>query len=184
METALELATRNADKARMIAIWLLTNDLASPLVYADVGALWGTDNSFIKHLSLQNRLRTIGFEPDEPECAKLRQNRPNDIYLPIGIGDEDRLRQFYITAFIANSSFLEPDLAAFCGAPHADTFKVVKTIDVEMRRFDSLIAEGAIPQPDFLKIDSQGFELNILDGCGDRLRDVIGIRLETQLRPL
>jgi hypothetical protein len=53
-----------------------------------------------------------------------------------------------------------------------------------MRRIDSLIAEGALPQPDFLKIDAQGFELNVLKGCGANLRDVVGIRLETQLRPL
>jgi FkbM family methyltransferase len=184
METALELATRNAEKARFIAIWALTANLPKPLIYADVGALWGTDNNFIRLLGDQKRLRMIGFEPDESECARLRQGAPDDIYLPIGVGDEDRTRQFYVTMFGANSSFLEPDLAAFRGWPHAETFRVVRTVDLPMRRFDSLIGEGAIPQPDFLKIDAQGFELNVLKGCGERLRDVIGIRLETQLRPL
>jgi hypothetical protein len=53
-----------------------------------------------------------------------------------------------------------------------------------MRRLDTLMAEGVIPQPDFIKIDAQGFELNILKGCGDKLRNLIGIRLEAQLRPL
>src|ERR1700742_2150063 len=120
METAIELATRNSEKARMIAIWALTNSLPAPLIYADIGALWGTDNSFVKLLSNQKRLRMVGFEPDESECAKLRQSAPNDIYLPIGVGDENCTRQFYVTVFGANSSFLEPDLAAFGGWPHAE----------------------------------------------------------------
>jgi len=61
---------------------------------------------------------------------------------------------------------------------------VVKTPELPMRRFDSLIAEGAVPQPDYLKMDVQGFELNVLKGCGDRLQSILGVRLETQLRPM
>ncbi|WP_272941132.1 FkbM family methyltransferase [Chthoniobacter flavus] len=35
-----------------------------------------------------------------------------------------------------------------------------------------------------MKIDAQGFEYNVLRGFGAKLQNVLGIRLETQLRSL
>ncbi len=184
METALELAGRNALKARMLGLWSLTKALPRPLIYCDIGALWGVDNELVIQLNQMGRLRIVGFEPDQAECDRLTQASPGNAYLPFGIGDIDAVRPFYVTVFNANASFLEPDPAAFGGLPHAETFRVMRTVEMPMRRLDTLISEGATPQPDFLKIDAQGFELNILQGCGSALQSVVGLRLETQLRPL
>ena len=184
METAISLASMNSDKAKMVAVTVLAKNLKRPLVYVDVGALWGVDNHLVNSLNLMGFVKIIGFEPDENECAKLRGQNSNNTYLSVGVGDEDCLRKFYITTFNACSSFLEPDLAALAGAPHRDLFHVTRTVEIPMRRLESLLVEGAIQQPDFLKIDAQGFELNILNGCGSCLDNIIGIRLETQFRPV
>jgi FkbM family methyltransferase len=162
----------------------LAASLDRPLVYVDVGALWGVDNPMVKQLASNGKLRVVGFEPDEAECARLRQANPADIYLPYGVGDVDGSLPFHITHFNACSSFLEPDMSAWGDSPHAELVRVVRTIDMPTRRLDSLIGEGAIPMPDFMKIDSQGFELNILKGCGEALRQLVGVRLETHLRPI
>ncbi len=184
METALELAARMAQKARMLAVWSLTNNLPQPLIYCDIGALWGVDNEYVTQLNQLGRLRVVGFEPDQSECDRLMRANPGNIYLPFGIGDVDQARTFYVTAFNACASFLEPDLSAFPGLPHAGMYRVVRTLDLTVRRLDSLIREQAVPQPDFLKIDAQGFESAILQGCGAALDSIVGLRFETQLRPI
>ena len=184
MNIAGELAARNAARSRSVALWALTNNLPRPLVYVDIGALWGVDNDQVRQLNAMNRLTIIGFEPDEAECAKLARDNPNNRYLPVGVGDEDGLRTFYITAFGACSSFLEPDLSAYNGLPQAEMYRVARSVNLPMRRIDTLVAERAMPQPDFLKIDVQGFESAVLRGCGEAIRNIAGIRLETQFRPL
>ena len=184
METSLELAARSSTKARTVAVLAMTSGLTTPLIYVDVGALWGVDNPIIEVMRNNQRLRVVGFEPDRDECDRLRAANPNDIYLPVGVGDVDGSRPFYVTAFNACASFLEPDLDVFGDLPHRELFQVTSISAHPMRRMDSLIAEGALPQPDFMKIDAQGFELNVLKGLGDRIRDLLGIRLETQLRPI
>lgn len=44
-------------------------------------------------------------------------------------------------------------------------------IDVEMRSGASLLASGAVAPPNVLKIDVEGFELEVLEGFGDHLRN-------------
>ncbi|EDY17960.1 methyltransferase FkbM family [Chthoniobacter flavus Ellin428] len=184
METVLDLASRNHLKARIQAVLALSEQLTAPLIYADVGALWGVDSPLLKMLRDQQRMKIIGFEIDPAECERLKAISPNDTYLAFGVGDVDAMRPFYVTAFAANSSFLEPDLDALAGLPHRDIFRVVSTGTAPMRRFDTLIATGTVPVPTFLKIDAQGFEYNVLRGFGAELQNVLGIRLETQLRSL
>jgi hypothetical protein len=49
-----------------------------------------------------------------------------------------------------------------------------------MRSLDSLMAEGAIPQADFLKIDVEGYEADALAGATQMLaRGMLGIEVET-----
>jgi FkbM family methyltransferase len=184
MELALDIAARNHFKARIAAVLALAPRLPGPLVYADVGVLWGVDNPVLQFLRDNRYVRVIGFELDPGECERLQAAQPNDLYLPFGVGDVDGTRSFYMTAFSACSSFLEPDLDSFRGAPHVDLFRVVRTAELPMRRFDSVIREGTIPSIDFLKIDSQGFELNVLQGFGAELDKLLGVRLETQFRPM
>ena len=51
---------------------------------------------------------------------------------------------------------------------------------VPMRSLDSLMAEGAIPQADFLKVDVEGYEADVLAGAKEMLAGgVLGIEVET-----
>jgi len=51
---------------------------------------------------------------------------------------------------------------------------------VPMRSLDSLLAEGAIPQADFLKVDVEGYEAEVFAGARQMLRgSVLGMEVET-----
>lgn len=52
---------------------------------------------------------------------------------------------------------------------------------LRMCRLDTFVSENTLPNPDFLKLDVQGAELDVLAGAGDLLQGVKGCVLETSL---
>ena len=56
-----------------------------------------------------------------------------------------------------------------------------KRFDVPVERLEDLIASGKVPQPDLVKVDIQGGELDVLKGLGRYLPHVSFLTLETWL---
>lgn len=50
-----------------------------------------------------------------------------------------------------------------------DDFKVIRQIPVKVMRLDNFFIANDITKVDYLKIDTQGHDLNVLKGCGDLL---------------
>lgn len=105
--------------------------------------------------------RLTGFEP-QPEALAILNSRKGDLetYLPdvIADGTSATLR---ICRAPGMTSLYKPDskiLAHFRGFPEWGT--IVQELSVPTVQLDTVIAEGDL---DFLKIDIQGGELNILD---------------------
>ena len=63
-------------------------------------------------------------------------------------------------------------------------FEVVDRCNVECTRYDLLFSEGRVPKPDAIKIDSQGYEYEILQGFGGLLQGCLGIELEAHFYKL
>lgn len=51
--------------------------------------------------------------------------------------------------------------------PGREDFKFIDNVDVDVIRLDKFIVENNITKIDFLKIDTQGHDLNVLEGCGE-----------------
>lgn len=151
---------------------------AHPLTLVDVGARGGLQPNWAP---ARRYLRLIGFEPDPDEHARLAR-------------DADPRRALYIQAALhrqaaeltlnvgregGTSSFLEPDWEFLSRFPDARRYEAVRRIAVKVDSLDQVLAAHGVNDPDFLKIDTQGAELFILEGGRATLaRALFGVELE------
>jgi FkbM family methyltransferase len=158
---------------------------SAPIIrIVDVGALWlGEGNQPYSSLLCTGAARVVGFEPIAAECEALnrRFEKENHVYLPYAIGDGSRNR-FHRCNFDMTSSLLEPDLSwmdLFCDLSRY--CQVVSVGDVQTRRLDDVPEISGV---DYLKIDVQGAELDVLRGATRVLKDALVIQTEIEFIPI
>ena len=126
--------------------------------------------------------RVIGFEPVREECDKLNARAgKHATFLPHAVGS-GRPGTFHVCNFPMTSSLFEPNeplLKLFNNL--SELTRVVRAEPIETRRLDD-IPECA--QADFLKLDVQGAELDILRGAEKLLERVVAISTEVEFVPL
>jgi FkbM family methyltransferase len=153
----------------------------------------------------------ILYEADE-KCAleMIAQNTNENFHvLPYCLGLEDRAGKLHVTNNPYASSNLKPNPeydSYYCevklageidGVPMQDTRydavygnenKVVEVRNVMIRSLDTLVRDGKVPgnlMPDFLSLDTQGSELDILRGADATLRDhCIALATEIEFHPM
>lgn len=129
-----------------------------------------------------DQMELIGFEPNEKECRRLNQlmQTKGQRFFPIALHRDRGKRKFYITAynescgFYRNSSFMSrfPDEA---------NIKVESVVEMDTTDFDSFAHEHGIEWVDFMKIDVEGAELDVLQGSKDYLSNgVLGVKVEVR----
>lgn len=156
----------------------------APIVYIDAGARGERKNRILKHFP---NAVYVGFEPDVDECARLNQTTTDGFtYFPIALGRQEGTRSLHVTGSPACSSFLTPNavlLERFLDL--APEFMVVRTVEMETASLDTFLPAHGIDQADFLKLDTQGTELEILEGADRLLRaSILGVRVEVEFAPM
>jgi len=162
----------NADFTKwMVSAGLLTE----PFVLIDVGVQGGEN---IRWRPLGDHLVVHGFDPIEEIVQQLTEEnrgRSNRHYHCMAVGNADGEQAFYFNP-------VTPSESSMYGR-RADRFdknatEQVRTVPI--RRLDSLLAEGLIPKADFVKIDVEGFEKDVMLGAPELLRaNVVGLETET-----
>lgn len=168
---------------RSLACRALAVSQPKPLAFLDIGAGGGLSEVW-RYCARLGAIKAYGVDPNAAECQRLARTYPYITFLPVALGARAERRTYYQTIAPAVSSLLEPNQDLLCNYPTGGTFQVVGTGEVELTTIDALVAAGTIQTPDFLKIDTQGFELEVLKGAEASLAGVTGIELETQFRPL
>jgi FkbM family methyltransferase len=144
----------------------------------DVGA---NEGQFARNLrTIGYRGRIISFEPVREVFARLCRAFEKDerwCGYPFALGDIAGTMQMKIPPQLTVlSSFL--DLAEQ---------REVRTQDVEVHRLDellpSLLADSVAPKV-FLKMDTQGYDLNVFHGAEGSLSDICGLVSEISVNPL
>lgn len=148
-------------------------------VLLDVGARGGLQNKWRVYSKIAP-LRAVFSEPDANEIPKLQKT---GTVLPVALGRVSGMQPLYITKDPACSSLLKPSRDALRSA-RRNQMRVVAEISVEVRRADVALKMFGIPNLDFIKIDTQGAELDVLEGLGDQIDSVCGIEVECAFLPL
>jgi FkbM family methyltransferase len=142
------------------------NKILSAGTIIDVGA---NNGWFLKSFNKYFNARTIAFEPNKDFEDELFEN--SDEHYMIGLGDKnDTKPYFYRKIDHGVNSFLQTHESN----EHVSKYDEIKSISV--KRFDSLDID--ISRPCLLKIDVEGYELKVLEGFGERLKEIDAVLLE------
>jgi FkbM family methyltransferase len=163
----------------------------SDLVILDCGARYGGEKA--RWANASNSLVVYGFEPDEAECARLNSMLPTSDrskYYPICLGEEsETTREFFVTQQRHSSSLYCPATTRLArwkqGGPTQfvrtqDVLKPVLTNEVTTTSLDDWAKAEKIKDIDFLKIDVQGAELDVLKGGREILKTSVALEVEVE----
>jgi FkbM family methyltransferase len=151
----------------------------------DVGAMLVEDDRY-QPLVAAGLARVTGLEPNPTEYARLQQRKGPYHYLPVFLGNGGPAT-FHLTRYPGCSSLLPPDAALIdlfmtigCADPSGNFF-VQNRQTVETVRLDDL---GPNVVVDYLKIDVQGYELEIMRHGTNKLANTVVIECEVEFAPL
>ncbi len=127
----------------------------------DVGAADGTPD-------LYQRLPTARLDLFEPQpchhdtlCRRVLSQRAGQLH-PVALGEHDGSAQLALTGRTGASLVARTKLDG----------SVAETIEVPVRRLDSIIKSGDLRRPCLLKIDTEGYELAVLRGATEILAEI------------
>jgi FkbM family methyltransferase len=155
-----------------------------PLLYVACGAR-GSDT--VSLVELLPNARYVGFEPDHEECRRLNANaRDRYTFVPEAVGKCVENRTLHVTRYPSCSSLLPPNpsfFGRFAGCASAVT--VERTLNLKTISLAEYLTDKGFGEPHFLELDTQGSELDILQGAEDFLvNSVAGLKIEVEFAPV
>jgi FkbM family methyltransferase len=137
----------------------------------DVGAHVGQSAALFSDTFPAARIHS--FEPDPDSFARLRDLAVTDARVtPVNaaVGDHEGEATFFVNTFSQTSSLLRPRDGAGQFLVASEGLDVRRETRVRVTTLDRYCAEHAIERIDLLKLDTQGYELRVLDGAAAMLR--------------
>ena len=134
-----------------------------PVIVVDVGARGGYDEAWD---AFGDQLAVIGFEPEPAECERLNTNAPPHVaYLPYALGAREETREFYVAAFSGSSGLCSGGTEFIQRFFEGDNLKTVRTESIQVYPLDSVLAQRGIGPVNFIKLDCEGADLEVLQGA-------------------
>lgn len=134
-----------------------------------------------------------GFDADEAECERLNRASSNARFYPLCLSSALGEAELHVTR-AAHSSSLYPPAKAVArwksGLDERNTFRTAdyfEVVEVRRVRTTTLAAwadDHGVSDIDFIKLDVQGAELDVLRGAGELLRQAVGMEVEVEFVPL
>lgn len=164
------VALTNINDAPRLTKHLVENRLIH-LSVIDIGARGG----FAPYWShYKDCLDIIGFDPDSQQ-EKLSKGHCKAKALS-GDGKE---RTFYVIRYPGSSGFYPPNIKFTDRLQNRDYLNIIDTVELQTITLDSLKLA-----PDFIKLDTEGSELEILQGGAETLKHALGVSVEVGFNEL
>ncbi|MFD7455575.1 MULTISPECIES: FkbM family methyltransferase [unclassified Streptomyces] len=144
----------------------------------DVGANAGQYARRLRRLGYTGRI--VSFEPTADAFARLKdaaRDDPNWHVHHCGLGREDTVSTIH-TGWNTMNSLLPP---SDYGRDRYRRFATTRTEQIEIRRLDGVMEKAldGIEEPrPYLKMDTQGYDLEVFAGAGERVADFVGLQSE------
>jgi len=149
-------------------------------VLFDVGANVGLYAHSVRHHGFSGKI--LSFEPQTKAFKELEKFAINDLLWDVynfALGSENQKSQINISVNSVNSSILDSGKILQNICPQAD---YIDTESIEIRRLDDFAKELCKPSDRlFVKVDTQGYELEVVEGCLGCLDQIVGFQLEMSL---
>lgn len=126
----------------------------NPKVVFDIGSNNGSWTREMKY-----HLRNSNFYTFE---ANKKHGRTSGNHYNVLLSSDEREIEFYSIAGTGDSYYRE----------NTKHYQSVKPTKMPSRRLDIIIEQDNLTPPDFIKLDTQGSELDILEGLGEYIKDV------------
>jgi FkbM family methyltransferase len=127
----------------------------------------------------------IAFELDKQLCADLNRKSPRGMrYFAVALGRTEETRPLYETVHPMCTSLYRPNEPLLDCYNNLHVAKLKSISSVETVSLDRFTADHEIRDVDFIKIDIQGAELEVFQGGGRALRDLVALVTEVEFVPL
>jgi FkbM family methyltransferase len=148
----------------------------------DIGASGGVDPRW-KALGVP--FKSVLFEPDPREYHQLKsKSESNSIVLNSALSSEKCEVELNLCKKQMASSIFNPNLNFLKLFPDSLRFEVINKIKINADTLNNQLKNQKINNVDFIKIDTQGYELSILKGGSDYIDSSIGLEIEVEFEKI
>jgi len=153
------------------------------LVVVDAGARYGIHPSWT---TFSGPLKYLAFEPDPDEAGRLQRlyRHPKLEVIPAALGAKIGNARLHLTVHRGYSSFLSVDSRSeWFGRYRPGEGRLDRVITVPVDTIDRFCSSRGI-HADFLKVDTEGTELDVVRGARRQLASsILGVRVNVSFQP-
>ncbi len=148
--------------------------ISAPVCVIDVGGAMGADDRWSL---LRDECRFMFFEPDARSQDSLG-DVGHDVVVPASLAGADGERTLHLTEGPFASSLYKPNEAVLKSFSVWPWYMSAGEVSVPVRTLDGILAERQGWVPDFIKIDVEGADLEILQAGQEALGTCFGVQIE------
>jgi FkbM family methyltransferase len=146
------------------------------LYIADVGAYGGLHSRWNQGL-----IRSYAYLFDPIFKHTKPENDSNLRFIGEALGEVPEVKNLNLCSKTEVSSFYLPNYDFLKEFPDVDRYQIIGSMTTQVSTLDKELADEPL---DFMKIDTQGFGLNVLNGSINKIKNMIGIEIELDFVPI
>lgn len=178
----MPLANPNTDSKFSLLAKELLDQSGNRLVMVDIGSRGGVRPEWQPVEAISE---FVGFDADEAECARLNRLYPRTKTFPVALDAESGWRTFFTTESPACGGFRRTNALHNERFPNYINNRVTGEIRIKTSSFDDWAASAAYERFDFIKLDTEGSEIEVLRGASQSIhaKKILGVLTEVWFEP-